>query len=55
MTYELIQVTCKPLEYSPSAGKWFFQLINSDGFIHSTSQPLFATREEAEAAARAAA
>lgn len=55
MTYSVFQITCKPLEYSPNEGRWFFQLISGEGHIHSTSREVYATREEAEAAAREAA
>ncbi len=53
-TYELVQDRCKPGEFSPSAGRWFFQIVTADGHICQTSRAVYASREEAEIAAREA-
>ena len=53
-TYELVQDRCKPGEFSPSAGKWYFQIVTADGHTCQTSRAVYASREEAEIAAREA-
>jgi hypothetical protein len=53
-TYELIQDRCKPGEFSPSAGRWHFQIVNADGHICQTSRAVYASPKEAEIAAREA-
>ena len=53
-TYEIVEIHTNADVFSPRAGLWFFQIVTTDGHICQTSRAVYASREEAEIAAREA-